>query len=352
MNLLFSCIGKRGYIARFFREILAPDDVIVATSNTPWTSGFRFCDRARLMPDIHSDEYPDAVLQLCHEEKIDAVFSFFDPDVDRLAGFRERFLAAGIVPVFPGAEASHVCFDKYATYQFLDQAGFLTPRTWIDIDEVKSKLASGDLDFPLMVKPRTGFGSALTGFARNELELELRFNAGPDMIVQEAVGGDDFDFDICNDLNGKPVSVVLWRKYKSTLGETENVVTVHDDALLDVGVRLGEAVGHIGPMDVDMFVDADGKPTIIEMNPRFGGGYPVSHLAGADFPGMLLKMIRGEHVEPRIGDYQSGIVMMKSLDVFGGPSADFWGEQLHIASGDLPGHLPKLPENLTGGKKA
>jgi carbamoyl-phosphate synthase large subunit len=66
------------------------------------------------------------------------------------------------------------------------------------------------------------------------------------------------------------------------------------------------------------------------MNPRFGGGYPVSHLAGADFPQMLLRLIRGEQVEPRVGDYREGIVMMKSLEVFGGPNASFWSQQLHL----------------------
>jgi carbamoyl-phosphate synthase large subunit len=195
---------------------------------------------------------------------------------------------------------------------------------------VQRDLQSGALTFPLIVKPRTGFGSSHTYTACNERQLDVFFHIGPPMIVQPRVCGADYDFDICNDLDEQPVSVVLWRKLKSTMGETENVVTVKNDALLEVGVRLGRAIGHVGPMDVDMFVNEQNEATIIEMNPRFGGGYPVSHLAGADFPRMLLRMLRGESVAPRIGDYAENTVMMKSLEVFGGPLDDFFARQLHL----------------------
>jgi carbamoyl-phosphate synthase large subunit len=192
-------------------------------------------------------------------------------------------------------------------------------------------LADGSLRFPLIVKPRFGFGSTHTYVAKNGEQLDVFFRIGPEMIVQPKVEGDDYDFDICNDLDGRPLSVVLWRKFRSTMGETENVITVKNDRLLSVGERLGRALGHVGPMDVDLFVDAEGSPSIIEMNPRFGGGYPVSHLAGADFPGMLIRLIRGESVAPRIGDYRDGFVMMKSLEVFGGADVDFWSNQLHLS---------------------
>lgn len=332
MNLLFSCIGKRGYIAQFFRESLAPGDRIIGTSNTKWTPGFRYCDRNYLLPDITSSEYPDRVLELCRQESIAAVFSFYDPDVQRLSGIAAEFKKTKIIPVLPSEPVSTICFDKFQTFQFLAANGFDTPKTYLDMARIRQDLDSGDLSFPLIVKPRFGFGSSHTYVANNQEQLAVFFKIGPQMIVQPKVGGDDYDFDICNDLAGKPLSVILWRKFRSTMGETENVITVQNDHLVQVGERLGRTLGHVGPMDVDMFVDDFGNPTIIEMNPRFGGGYPVSHLAGADFPGMLIRLIKGEQVAPRIGDYRAGTVMMKSLDVFGGADETFWSEQLHLAA--------------------
>lgn len=330
MNLLFSCIGKRGYIADFFREHLTDQDRIIATSNTPWTAGFGSCDEAHLMPDIADDGYPQAVIELCRERSIDALFSFFDPDAHRLSEFRPDLQAVGTVPVIPPQTAANICFDKYRTFEFLRANGFTTPDTYIDLQEALTAVGNGSLRYPVVVKPRTGFGSAHTYVARNERELEVFFDIGPPMLIQEKLEGEAYDFDICSDFDGKPVSVVLWRKLRSTLGETDQVITCKDEALLDLGVRLGNTIQNVGPMDVDLFLTADGHASIIEMNPRFGGGYPASHLAGADFPGLLLKLIRGEPIEARIGDYRENVVMMKKLTPFGGDDTTFWKEQLSL----------------------
>ena len=283
------------------------------------------------MPEITSPEYPGKILELCERESIDAVFSFYDPDVQRLAALETDFKKIGVIPVLPSEAVSTICFDKFQSFQFLAENGFDTPQTFLDLGRIRQHLDNDKLTFPLVVKPRFGFGSAHTYVAHNLEQLTVFFHIGPQMIVQPKIEGADFDFDICNDLAGKPLSVILWRKFRSTMGETENVVSVKDDRLLELGVRLGKTLGQIGPMDVDLIVDELGHPTIIEMNPRFGGGYPVSHLAGADFTGMLVRLLKGELVEPRIGDYQADIVMMKSLDVFGGPATSFWTHQLHLA---------------------
>jgi len=77
----------------------------------------------------------------------------------------------------------------------------------------------------------------------------------------------------------------------------------------------------VGPLDVDLFVEGD-RASVLEMNPRFGGGYPASHLAGADFPRLILRMIRGEPVEPEVGQFRSGVMMMKEYRILGWESLD------------------------------
>jgi carbamoyl-phosphate synthase large subunit len=329
LNLLFSCIGKRGYIASYFREVLPRGSQIIGTSNTPWTAGLAACDRAILMPDIDNREYQRAVLELCHTHKITGALSFYDPDVMAFATMREKLLANGVVPIVPPLSVARVCFDKYETYEFLKQGGFDTPATFIDLAEVHRELDRGNLALPLVVKPRCGFGSHDTFVAKTRTQLDAFFSVRPDMIVQQFIAGPAFDFDICNDLDANPVSVVVWRKLRSTLGETEHVITVRDSKLLEIGVRLGAYVSQIGPMDVDFFW-VNGRAWIIEMNPRFGGGYPVSHLAGANFPGIIVKMIRGEPVASQIGNYRDGIVMVKAPTVLGGHESTFWKDVMHL----------------------
>ena len=262
------------------------------------------------------------VKEICRRESITAVLSFFDPDVVTLANHFDEFLEMGIIPIIPRGEIAEICFDKYKTYQYLCDHHFDTPRTYIKLEEARNDLQSGQLQYPLFVKPRCGFGSHLTFKACNDLELNAFFNYAADMIIQEEIRGDAFDFDILNDRNGRVISVVPWRKFSSRLGETEQSQTFYDQNVINFGVRLGATLGHIGPLDADIFLNGE-KITVLEINLRFGGGYPVAHLAGADFPAKILKMIQGEDVVPDIGNFETGTVMMKDLLVIGGPETYF-----------------------------
>lgn len=103
------------------------------------------------------------------------------------------------------------------------------------------------------------------------------------------------------------------------MGETEQAMTVEFPELLHITEKLVHALnGHVGPMDIDYFVE-DGKVSILEMNPRFGGGYPVSHLAGGEFPKKIIEDIRGgKGSAVPLGNYERDVVMMKQLKPFGG----------------------------------
>lgn len=314
MNLLFSCIGRRGYVASWFREQLAPGDRIVGTTNTLWTPGLHACDQGVLMPDLESPEYLPALLELCRKLEIHALFSFFDLDVDVIARARDRFLAAGVVPIVPDARVSRIGLDKLETVSFLREHGFRAPRTFPDLESTRAALREGSLRLPLFVKPRHGFASQNLFVARSDEELSVFFAYAPDMIVQERLGGVEHSLDVLNDLEGRVVSVIVKRKVLMRAGETDQAETVAHAAALELGERLGRTLGHVGPLDVDLFIDGDAL-TVLELNPRFGGAYPVSHLAGADFPRKIVAMLRGEEVAPDVGRYAAGVRMMKDYTI-------------------------------------
>jgi len=326
MNILLSCIGRRGYIAEYFRVHLGSNDRIIGTSNSKWTQGFRICDLGVVLPDIASSDYVPTLIKLCREQTVDAILSFFDPDINVLSRHLDEFRSIGVLPVIPSAEVSDICFDKYRTYLFLEEHGFYTPETFIDLGIAICAIDANKLTFPLIVKPRYGFASRNVFQARNAKELDVFFHYAPDMLIQEMLTGQQYDFEFCNDFEGQVLSVVPWYKLASRAGEVDQAETCNDNGLINLGLRLGEELGrlgHVGPLDADLFVQND-KVSILEMNPRFGGGYPMSHIAGADFPGLILKMIRGEHVEPNIGQFQPGVIMMKEYGIFGGQPLDIW----------------------------
>jgi carbamoyl-phosphate synthase large subunit len=322
MNILFSCIGRRGYIAEYFRSHLSSDDRIIGTGNTKWTPGFRNCDLAFILPDIVSPDYIPTLITLCRDQKIDTLLSFSDPDIDVISRHLNEFRSAGVVPVIPSPAANKICFDKYQTYLFLKESGFNTPQTYLDFKEAINAIDTGRAAFPLVVKPRYGSASLNLFIARNAKELDVFFHYAPDMLIQEMVSGQEYGFDICNDFQGQVLSVVPRRKIAMRSGETDQAETCNDPSLIDLGLRLGEKLGHVGPLDVDLFVRGN-EAFILELNPRFGGGYPLSHLAGADFPRLILKIIKGEPVQPQIGQFRSHVIMIKEYNICGGEITDF-----------------------------
>jgi carbamoyl-phosphate synthase large subunit len=330
MNLLFSCIGKRGYIAQLFRQHLGPGDRILGTSNTRWTPGFHACDAAFLMPDIDDPAYADAVLELCRRERVDGLLSFFDPDVYRLSRLRETLEAMGVACFIPGPVAAEVSFDKLRADGFLREHRIPTARTFASLASAREALRNGETRFPLYVKPRFGFGSRNTFLARTQPELEVFHGLESDMLIQEPLVGDAYDIDALSDRQGRVLSVVPWRKLLSRMGETEQAETVDSPLLTALGQRLCTALGHAGPLDADLFVH-EGVASVLEINLRFGGGYPVSHLAGADFPGMVVRMLRGETVSPAFDRHTPGVVMTKALHVIGGPRETFFQESMHLS---------------------
>jgi carbamoyl-phosphate synthase large subunit len=319
MNILFSCIGKRGYIADYFREVLPHGSKIVGTSNSEWTPGFASCDISVVVPPITSDEYIPTLLDECRKHEISALLSFFDPDVHRLSEHSNDFRNVGVVPIIPERRASIIAFDKLETYRFMLMLEIATPATTDSLTEAIEWINQDILTYPLVVKPRFGFGSANTFIARNKNELYVFYNYEKNMIIQQFMDAEAVNVDGLGDLTACPVSVVPWRKLLSRMGETERSITIENPDLVNLARRLIKEVGIIGPFDGDFFIDSNGKLWVLELNLRFGGGYPVSHLAGADFPDKIMKIIRGEPLESCNSKYKRGVTMMKRLQIIEGP---------------------------------
>lgn len=82
--------------------------------------------------------------------------------------------------------------------------------------------------------------------------------------------------------------------------------------LREMGRKIGEALGHVGNLDVDIMQRADGAYCVLELNPRFGGGYPFSYEAGVNMPLAIIKWLRCEYVDPSILQPEYGRMFAKN----------------------------------------
>ena len=151
-------------------------------------------------------------------------------------------------------------------------------------------------------------------------------------MIQQFVPGEEYGYDIFCDGDFKPVSVFCKRKLAMRAGETDKAVSVNEKKLVDLGVKIAQAFPVFGPADADVKTGKNG-PMLLEINPRFGGGYPCSHLCGADFPAKLVAICKGQKLIPNIGGYPAGVYMFKQDEIIS-PTA----EELKNIAGE---HGPK-----------
>jgi len=314
MNILFTSAGRRGYLLRYFKEALAGNGLVHAGNNSI-APAFVDADRSVITPSIRSEEYIDFLLSYCARHAIKAVIPLFDLDIPVLAHNADRFRQAGIVLVAPSEQAARICNDKWETFRYLRKIGLHAPLTFLGIESARLALARGEVRYPLIVKPRWGNGSIGLYRAEDERELAVFFEAtsgeiershlkhesaeAPEnaVLVQELAAGEEYNLDVVNDLDGNYVATFAKRKLAMRAGETDSAVTVNNPILTEVGRALSSSLKHKGNLDVDVFLNG-GVASVLEMNPRFGGGYPFAHLAGVDLPRAILSWIQGNAADP------------------------------------------------------
>jgi carbamoyl-phosphate synthase large subunit len=166
----------------------------------------------------------------------------------------------------------------------------------------------GELRFPLFIKPRYGRGSVGAFPVRDQGELDFFVGYVPDPVVQPYLNGPEFTIDVLSDFDGRVIASVPRERVVIRAGVVDRGRTVLDPQLVDLGRDVAQALGAVGPINVQCRV-VDGRPTIFEINPRFSGGIPLTIAAGADFPRWLVQMARGRRVESRVGQFQDGLWM-------------------------------------------
>lgn len=224
---------------------------------------------------------------------------------------KEAFDTNWVVPMGPNVNA----FDKYLIAQYVESIGLNSPKTFINYKDAVSALQTGELSFPLVLKPRWGSGSIGIGFVNDFEELEETYasllkkvkksilataSKGEEYIlIQQKIEGQEYGMDVMNDLSGKNRGVSVKKKLAMRAGETDKAQTVDNEDIREIGRTLGEQLHHIGNLDVDVF-EKDGKYYVLELNPRFGGGFPFSYEAGVNFPKAIIEWLKGNEIEDSI----------------------------------------------------
>ncbi len=323
-RVLLTCAGRRHYLASFFKEALVSSGRVVGTDMDLSAPALQACDVVHKVPGVFADNYLDALKEVMIKERVDMVFSLNDLEVGLLAENREMLeRETGATVYVPSVETLKVCEDKWLTYQFAMEIGIDTPSTYLSVNAATYAIDTGETCFPLIVKPR--WGSASIGLfmvdsidaliscyeaCRKAVAHSILVSLDTDfcVIIQEVIHGPEYGVDLLYGKREDFIGFAAKKKMAMRAGETDKAVTVDPEPFQKIVEKISLALPHRGNLDCD-FMKRDGKLYLLELNPRFGGGYPFTHLAGANHVQMLLDDYQGNNLTPY--GYQVGKAFAK-----------------------------------------
>ena len=298
--VLFTCAGQRVDIVEAFGRAGATTLAVDVNELAP---ALYVAERRAIVPRVGDAGYIDALAALVAEHGASLVVPLADLDHRVLAARRE---AVGALVLLPGPGAITLCEDKYEAHTFFVEHGIASPPTW------EPGALPDDLSFPVLVKARHGFGSRhiFRAADRRELDFFLGYTT-VDSMVQGVCKGTEFSIDVFCDFEGRCLNAIPRTMIESKGGESIKGMTIRDGELIEHGRRVAEAMGMIGPANIQCFREPDGSLPVTDVNPRFGGGFPAPTAAGSRYPELALALARGERPEPRLGEFREGVVMTR-----------------------------------------
>lgn len=307
VNVAMSSVGRRVELIGLFRESLSDHGGgrIIALELTDWASGVSFADEYVQVIACTEPGFVDAVLDVCRSREVSLVVPLIDTELPAYAESRSRFAAEGVLVNVSGPETVALCADKEA-FSHHTRGVARTPYTVSD-----RTLPTA----PVVVKPKRG--SSSIGMLRFDrlVDVPRAMVNDPSLLVQEAVKGHEYSVDVFVDETVRAAYVRQQVELRG--GETSKGLSiVHDAVRRTVEAVVGTLPDPFGVLHADVIVDRNsGEPVVLEVNPRFPGGYPLSHRAGSPMIDWLLSLAGGGtpnyHVAPfrsvRMARYDEGV---------------------------------------------
>lgn len=333
LNILLTSVGRRSYLVEYFKQCLKGIGKVYVSNSDSLSPAFLVADGYVKTPLIYDNNYIDFLLSYCKEKNISMIVSLFDIDLPILSKNKKKFDEIGVKVIVSDERVINICNDKWNTYCFLVENDIKTPKSYIDMSALKEDLKKKICKFPLVVKPRWGMGSIGIFIADDEEELNvfyrktkkaisssyLKYESNVDLehcvIVQEMIQGQEYGMDIINDLNGNYQSSIVRKKIAMRSGETDTAQIVANCFVENIAKKISNQLRHVANLDVDFFVDQNQEIYVLEMNARFGGGYPFSHLSGVNLPKALISWATGEKIEREILEVKKEIIGQKDIQI-------------------------------------
>lgn len=294
IHILVTGVGRRVELLQAFRQAalkLNIDLKIYGADMAGTAPALAYCDYTRRVCAMRDSQYIQQLVDICVNDNIDLVMPTIDTDLLVLSRSVSEFKKIGTRVLISKPDKIMICRDKNNTGEFFESCGLKAPKTYNDYKSYPGP-------YPCFIKPKDGSSSINAFKVGDEEELEIYAEQVDDYIIQPFVEGREFTIDIFCDFDGNPVFITPRERVQVRAGEVLKTHIHMDKTMIEESKKLCKSFKPYGPLTVQLIQDKNtGDNYYIEINPRYGGGAPLSMKAGARSAEALLTLLSGGVVE-------------------------------------------------------
>lgn len=295
VNILILSAGRRVELIQSFQNAakrLHINSNIVAADCAETAPSLYFADRTCILPRIDDPNYIPSIIGVCNKENISLIVPTIDTDLLLLSENKHHIEKSTNARVLVSdLEIIKICRDKINTQQFLEQHNFSVPRMYTEED-----LEKGMVRFPVFIKPKSGSSSINTFKADHIRELNIYREIIDVPIIQDFLEGEEYTVDVFLDFDSNVITVVPRLRIATRAGEISKGKIMKERGIIHNVTKLMQVLKPVGHITVQLMKTKKGIE-YIEINPRFGGGAPMSIQSGADSCENLYRLLMRENLE-------------------------------------------------------
>lgn len=311
INVLFTSSGRRVSLIRKFKEsinLLNLKSQIHLADNSSLAPTAHVGETFHEVPLITDKNYLSLIREICIQENIKIIIPLIDNELDLFSKNIAFFHESDIFPIVSSNKANLIFSSKEKTYEYFKENKIPCPNTYQTNEAFKLKESS----YPLIIKPIFGSSSSGVNKLINKKDLEYFSKIQPNSIIQEFIEGDEFTIDVFFDLKGKLKCVVPRKRIETRSGEVSKSVTIKENFLIEEVYRLfNKDKFFFGCITIQCIKENSKSFKFIEINPRFGGGYPLTYKAGANFPLWILQEVFNSESDATQDCWQDNLLMLR-----------------------------------------
>lgn len=310
MNILITSAGRRVSLVNAFKKELFrlfPDSKVFAVDlDSNLSSACYVADKSFNVPKVDHDNYIDSLLMVCKKNDVKLIVPTIDTELLILSQNKKMFLDNGITIVVSSTDFIKKCRDKYSIHDFFVKNNI----------QVAKEYKRDNYKLPMFLKPFDGSRSIDTFIIKKEEDLNsIHFDNKKLMFLEylDQEIHDEYTCDMYYDKQNKLKCIVPRKRIETRDGEVSKGITEINKIIDLAKEHLSYIDGATGCLTAQFFKNKLNDNIIgIEINPRFGGGFPLTYLSGGNYVKWILEeYLLNKVVEDKFECWTNNLLMLR-----------------------------------------